>query len=255
MRPAGQAAADPERLLAVLRHFSAATSRGSDRPGLGALLVAAARSLGFHYVALVDHGGADGEDRLRLTNYPSSWQQRWLAGRYGLNDPVQRACRLTGCGFRWSRLDQLIHLTPSQRAVLDESRRHGLGDGFTVPLHRPGWRTKSCSFAVEPDTAFPTAALWAAELLAHRAGERARALDGAASTALPGLSPRQRACIALLGAGLTDGGIARRLGLAEETVTKYLNAARRRYGVSRRSQLLAAALRDGVIGFEDLDLD
>jgi DNA-binding CsgD family transcriptional regulator len=58
---------------------------------------------------------------------------------------------------------------------------------------------------------------------------------------------RERDCVTLLGAGLTDGEIGRRLALSEETVTKYLNAARRRNGFARRSQLIVAALRDGEI--------
>jgi len=53
--------------------------------------------------------------------------------------------------------------------------------------------------------------------------------------------------------GKTDWEIGTILGLSEETVTKYLNAARSRYGVVRRTQLAIAALCDGTLGIEEVD--
>lgn len=225
----------------------------SEIAAIAEILEGAAVELGFDYVAFAEHGNPvdAGRGLLLMTNYPLTWQQRFFDERLDHVDPVQAACRLSAVGFCWSSLGSLMSLTARQEALLQDSRRFGLGDGFTVPLHLPGMRATSCSFAVRDGAPLPLRALWAAELVARTVHERVRRLAFQADTG-PDLSPRQRDCVRLLATGLTDRGIARVLSLSEETVTKYLNAARRRYGVARRSQLVAAALRDGIIGYEDL---
>lgn len=240
--------------LDLVRWFAARMRRASDLGRLGALLGDASRALGFRYHALVDHGDLSTAG-LVITNYPEAWQKRYAAQRLDRHDPVQRACARTAIGFGWRALPALISLGARERALLGESRRFGLGTGFTVPLHMPGARAASCSFAVEPGGALPADRLFSAQLLASLAGERARRLGGARQRPPIALSPRQRQCVAGLATGLTDRGIARRLGLSEETVTNYLNAARRRFGLATRSQLLGWALRDGLIGFDALDGD
>ena len=52
--------------------------------------------------------------------------------------------------------------------------------------------------------------------------------------------------------GLVNREIGARLFLSEETVTKYLNAARSRFDVSRRTQLAIMALHNGEIGFDEV---
>jgi LuxR family quorum-sensing system transcriptional regulator CciR len=42
------------------------------------------------------------------------------------------------------------------------------------------------------------------------------------------------------------------LGLTEGTVHKYLEAAKRRYGVSSRTELVVRALYDGHLSFADV---
>ncbi|URW75895.1 autoinducer binding domain-containing protein [Sphingomonas donggukensis] len=221
----------------------------------GRLLIAAAAALGFDYLALAEHGDLSDTQRslALISNYPASWQKVFVTRRLDRIDPVQQACQTQVSGFCWSALNTLIALRPEQSALLSESRHYGLGAGFTVPLHLPGARAASCSFAVRAGAVLPRESLWAADLVARMIFDHLRA--AATPTRPTRLSPRQRACVALMAAGLTDRGIARRLSLSEETVTKYLNAARRRYGLARRTQLVAAALRDGVIGYEDLALD
>ncbi len=219
------------------------------------MLVATSAALGFDYVAMAEHGDLADPQRalLLICSYPEKWQHRFISGRLDRIDPVQQACTTRASGFSWSALGDLVTLRPQQCALLEDGWRHGLRDGFTVPLHLPGARAASCSFVVNTGSV-PGDALFAAEQVARIVYDHLRTLPHAIDVA-PHLSPRQRACVALMATGLTDRGIARRLTLSEETVTKYLNAARRRYGVARRTQLVALALRDGLIGYEDIALD
>lgn len=52
--------------------------------------------------------------------------------------------------------------------------------------------------------------------------------------------------------GKFDWEIGATPDLSEETVTKYLNAARARFGVARRAQLALAALSAGEIAYDEI---
>ena len=52
--------------------------------------------------------------------------------------------------------------------------------------------------------------------------------------------------------GKTDWEIGRILGIAEATAHEHIEAARRRYGVGKRTQLVIRALFDGQITFSDI---
>ena len=66
------------------------------------------------------------------------------------------------------------------------------------------------------------------------------------------LSPRQIDCIALVAQGKTDWEIAQILNLSRDTVHEYVETARRRYGVRRRTQLVLRAVRDGHLNIDTL---
>lgn len=66
------------------------------------------------------------------------------------------------------------------------------------------------------------------------------------------LSPRQVECIALVAQGKSDWEIGQILGLSRDTVHEYVESARRRYGVRRRTQLVLRAVRDGHLNMEAL---
>jgi two-component system, NarL family, response regulator DevR len=61
------------------------------------------------------------------------------------------------------------------------------------------------------------------------------------------LEPQQRAVLQLLHDGLTNKEIGQRLGLAEGTIKARMNRLYRRFGVTSRLQLLAAAIRRGFV--------
>lgn len=118
--------------------------------------------------------------------------------------------------------------------------------------------------AAEPDAMFTVARqfgdalssedMLTARLIGTTAFERARELldtDALANVPVP-LSPRQIDCIALVAQGKSDWEIAQILGLSRDTVHEYVEAARRRYGVRRRTQLVLRAVRDGHLNIDAL---
>ena len=79
-----------------------------------------------------------------------------------------------------------------------------------------------------------------------------RRSEGFARPQAPSLTTRQLECIIFVARGKTDWEISKILGLHEQTVTQHLNEARRRCGVSRRSELAIHALYHGHVTFEDV---
>ncbi|WP_242128456.1 LuxR family transcriptional regulator [Sphingobium sp. Sx8-8] len=225
---------------------------------LGLLVDQISREMGFAYHALVHHvdpGIADGS-MVRLENYPEAWVGTFIEKQLHSWDPVIVASRTTNAAFAWSDVPRLIEITDCQRDVLKAAAIEGLGDGFTVPAHMPGQVSGSCTFAVRTGLALPRHHLGMVQLVDSFAFQAARALtlaekDVALSPRVM-LTPRQLDCILLAGRGKSDWEIAQILGLKEDTVTEYLDAARARYGVARRIQLVMRAVHDGHIALSDL---
>lgn len=243
-----------QRAMRIAAEFAAASQGVGTIAELDHLIAAAASELGFAFHALVRHGAPArrADSRLALLDYPEGWQERFDADRHYRIDPVQHACRTQVLGFAWSDLRALVRLTPRQSRILEESRRHGIGEGFTVPIHLPGERAASCSFATRAGIDLPAGNLVAAQLLGQFGFEAFRRLGRPRAPPPERLSPRQRECVLLMAQGKSDWEIGRILDLSEETVTKYLNAARARFDVGRRTQLAIVALHDGEIGFDEV---
>lgn len=241
----------PDFALDVAGTFAASVACAGTLPALAALLGAAASDLGFSFFAIAEHANLarPPPDLLLLHNYPPRWADAFMLDGWR-HDPAWQAASRRLAGFRWSELPALMRLSDMERAHLAAARRAGLGTGYTVPLHAPGGRTASCSFAVTPGHRIAARALLAADIIAQRAFLAASTILGTPSRR-PHLSARERECVVLMAQGKTDWEIARILGLSEETVTRYLKTARQRFGVTRRTQLALAAMSAGLIEMRD----
>jgi LuxR family quorum-sensing system transcriptional regulator CciR len=58
--------------------------------------------------------------------------------------------------------------------------------------------------------------------------------------------------VVLVAQGKSDWDIAQLLGLAADTVHEHIEAAKRRYGVATRTQLVVRTLFDSQITFADI---
>lgn len=233
--------------------FDAAATRCTSLASLGQLIADAARELGFDYFALLHHAsvGAPQRPLVRLDNYPPEWAREFIDSGFAADDPVHCASRHAAAGFRWSELKRLIPLGPRQRRILERSRRHGIGRGFTVPVNIPGEPSGSCSFAVRRGRDFPEARVNAAELIGGHAFRAARRLRPPPVPRPPHLSAREVQCLRLVALGKTDWEIARILGLSIHTAHQYVKRARAAYDTVSRTQLVVYALRDSWITFDD----
>ncbi|KHK89126.1 hypothetical protein LK12_22240 [Novosphingobium malaysiense] len=211
--------------------------------------------LGFPYHALVQHADLARPPRhlVFLQNYPACWVETFARQGLHRHDPVQLLASRRPGSFAWRDMPRLLQLTAANRQVMNDALRAGLGEGFTVPLHVPGVRSASCSFAVHPGEPLPVDSLLAAEILAH--GIFSALFDillAPRRRAIAHLAPRELECIRLMAQGKTDWEIGTILGLAEETVKTYLKSARERFGVARRTQLALAAVSHGHVSLDEL---
>jgi LuxR family quorum-sensing system transcriptional regulator CciR len=210
--------------------------------------------IGFRYFALINHVDLrrPPEGTIRLDNYPTSWTTYFVNEGLYVRDPILQASLTSNIGFTWTEVPRMIEITSTQRLIIECATKHGLGEGFTIPTNVPGESSGSCSFATRRGVEVPEANLFLAQLIGAFAFQAARRLNriGSISQRISTLlTPRQRDCLLWAIRGKTDWEISRILGLKEETVTEYLNAARERYGVTKRLPLAIHAIFDGQISF------
>jgi DNA-binding CsgD family transcriptional regulator len=135
---------------------------------------------------------------------------------------------------------------------LAKGRDHGLREGFTIPIRMADEPDALFSVARASDDEISGEDALAARLIGTIAFDRGRAIHGEERLSyepVP-LSPRQIDCIALVGQGKSDWEAAKILGLSRDTVHEYVEGARRRYGVRRRTQLVLRAVRDGHLNID-----
>ena len=240
--------------------FVREANRITEMADLQPLLEDALKALGFDKYAFTHHvpGFVVPNNVIRLSNYPDRWLNTFIKRNYFVDDPVFAACQRSSAGFVWSQLPQILNLTDRQREIMGEWGQYGFAEGFTVPVHIPGEAIGSCSMSVSDVTRFPLQALPAAQYVASFAFEAARRVvkrewvgTGKASNRAS-LTARQFDCLVLVGRGKSDWDISRILGISDQTVHQHVEAAKKRYGVASRTQLVVRALFDSQLTFSDL---
>lgn len=237
----------------LIDRFARDAALCSDLDRLGSLVGQAGKDLGFDYFALLHHSvlASPGSARVRLDNYPEGWVEELVGRGLAAHDPVHLASRRTASGFAWAELGSLVRLDGRHRSILERSRHHGIGPGFTVPANVPGEPSGSCSFAVRTGRDLPLERLLCAELVGAHAFRAARRIALAPGPGRPHLSRREIECLRLVALGKTDWEAATILGIGVETARSYVKRARAAYDVASRTQLVVHGLRDDWLTFED----
>lgn len=229
---------------------------------IGLVLKDATRSFQFDHFALVQRqsGRIDAGQSLpgpvQLTNFPEAWVEQLVGQGRMADDPVLLASERSMTPFAWRDLPLILPLTPRHRAYMAQAQAAGLADGYTVPIHVPGQASGLVSFVMAQGQDLPADSLPAAQYLACFAFEAARRLNlamrGDRAASGPRLTQRQLDCVVLAARGKSNWVAGQLLGLSAGTVHKYLEAAKQRYGVASRTELVVRALYDGQLSFTDV---
>lgn len=238
-----------ERIVTQFRRVIETTGSTAD---VIAAMADVTQWLGFRHFAISHHvDRATGGKAIRLNNYPVRWVEYYEHRALGTVDPVHRASHMTSEGFWWSDMSGLIRLNERDEEIMKLGRIQGIGQGFTIPNNLPGEVCGSCTFAAEqgfiPDPVtqgLAQLAGLAAFSAAHRLWPGRSALPIGSR---PVLTPQQSACVELVARGKTDRQIGQYLGITEETVASHVKNACERYGVNKRTSLVAFALLNGAI--------
>ena len=242
-----------------LHEFVQQCNLATSEEELYGLLDEATRRLGFEQFAMTHHVDLAGrpDDSIAMATYDPNWIETLIGNKYYLDDPIHAASSKTAVGFLWSDVDKMIALTDRQKDILEQARKFGLAEGFTVPVHVPGEYRGTCSFGARSLEKLAPDALPMAQVIGAFAFEAARRIIRARRVEatlcqVPALTERQLDCVTLVAMGKTDWEIGRILGISEATAHEHVEAARKRYGVTKRTQLVIRALFDGQITFSDI---
>lgn len=242
--------------------FVRISKRATKMGELADLLTGTVEAFGFDHVALVHHVNLSGgpvaaQEALQFINYPDAWRALMRERGYLGDDPVLAACQKSAAAFLWSEVPRIIALNPRQVEILEAASVCGMGEGFTVPVNVPGEFLGSCSFAMRAGRDVQRQLLPAAQYIGCFAFEAARRIRLSAEPSSqtekrPTLTGRQFDCLVLAAQGRSDWHIAQLLGISHETVHQHIEAAKRRYEVASRTQLVVRALFDSQITFADV---
>ncbi len=248
--------------LAEVQQFVRAVRDADSLATITDTLSDATRRFDFDYFALVQRVSSRlAIGPVQLSDYPEAWIDLLGATDYYVHDPVLVACEKSVAPFSWDAIPEMIAMSKHQKAYMADAREVGLSRGYTVPIHVPGEASGLCSFVTTNGRELPADSLPAAQYLACFAFEAARRLvsrrpggpDGDGEDAkVPKLTQRQLDCVVLAARGKSNWVAGQLLGLSPDTVHKYLENAKRRYGVSSRTELVVRALYDGQLSFKDV---
>ncbi len=211
--------------------------------------------LGFHYFALSRHPNRVSDKRVEapIHNYPEGWADEYEHKKLFLADPVHRACHRWACGFRWKELSNIIPLQTHDAFMIDQAKRFGIEEGFTIPTNVPGAIRGSVTFATMTGQAFPESQLLDAQACGSILFQSARMIAGDLAYSPRGrLTDRQLECVLWAGRGKTNSEIATILDIEPDTVKKHLSAAFVRYDVVKRGSLAYGAMLEGVLCLTDV---
>jgi len=240
--------------LATIGAFEQSSKLATTLDQLSNLVDAIVRDFGFRWFALLHNVDLvqRSKNALMLTTYPVKWLDEVIETRLYLDDPVHAAVGKTPSGLNWNQIGEFIDPSTRQIATLAKGRDHGLRQGFTMPIRMADEPDALFSVARANDDEISGEDALAARLIGTIAFDRGRAILGEERLSyepVP-LCPRQIDCIALVGQGKSDWEAAQILGLSRDTVHEYVEGARRRYGVRRRTQLVLRAVRDGHLNID-----
>jgi LuxR family quorum-sensing system transcriptional regulator CciR len=215
-------------------------------------IIAAKIALGFCYYAFIQSNSGRSIDGLLLQDYPDSWI-KLQSDTYGFaQSPILQLASQTATPFEWCELPALMTMTQGHSVYLRLATAHGLGQGYTVPIHAPGEASALVSFVSPADwtidpSSFPFAVYVAAR--AFSAGSRIRR---AAAEQHPRLSDSDAKVITLVCRGHSKRCIAQKLGIDASDVNRAVLRGCKHYRVGSQTEMIVHALYERSIRFEDV---
>lgn len=215
--------------------------------------IAAAKTLlGFHYYAFIQSNSGRSVGGLLLQDYPDSWVNLQRETYGFAQSPVLQLASQTATPFEWREIPSLLSVTPGQSAYLRLAAAHGLGQGFTVPIHAPGEASALVSFVNPDDYPIERSSLPHAMYVATRAFAAGSRIRRAFADHHSRLSDSDTRVITLVCRGHSKRGIAQKLGIDTSDVNRAIVRGCKHYRVGSQTEMIVHALYERSIRFEDV---
>jgi len=241
-----EVATEVQRAMTALAGLSA-IRRADTHMALETALLEAMRPLGvetYSTVVLVNPSRIEPEKFL-VSNWPDEWRKTWLERKFYVVDGVGLQALSQPGAFQWRDLDPRCRAIGKD--VFEGAKHFGIVDGFTLSTHHGGKALISVSVS-SPHLEWTDIEDGVARVLADAYIKRlmeVRDLD--VTREYKKLSPRERECLYLVAAGLSDKEIAREIKLTPNTVTQYLKNICQKLHASSRASAVATAIWRGEL--------
>ncbi|NSY44980.1 helix-turn-helix transcriptional regulator [Agrobacterium tumefaciens] len=185
-----------------------------------------------------------------LSAWPKGWFERYVSEDYVHIDPVIYQSKISDSAFVWSEEFGGRPIRREARKLMNEATEFRMFDGYSVPLHMPGALQAIVTFGAEKID-LSTEAKGILHIVAIYAHNRLRALleqqtsKGKKDT--PYITQHERDVIRWCAEGKTNWEIGQILSRSEKTVQHELHNAQRKMNCVNRAQLIAEAIRTGLI--------
>ena len=197
-------------------------------------------------------GDIDLSDKARNVFYAICWPEPWLkyyrSRKLQERDPVVEALDAYDAPFTWTDLRNDGRFSGLTRDELNRAEAFGWRDGLIVPIPRSGAHYGLVSLAARrPERLHEAKDMLSLGALAFYRQVRTLAPHEGFPAPPLGLTERERECLKLIAAGLSDRKIGERLGISETTARSYFENARVKLKAQTRPQAIAEAMVWGVI--------
>lgn len=182
------------------------------------------------------------------SGFPEAYQELYQSRNYIMRDPSVAYCQTHEKPLIWG---EAMYSEPSYE-IMEESRKHGLGHGFSVPVRESNSVVSMLSLG--RDRPFESEAekrqvIDAGNVLAncvHVASKKIIVPEIELSLR-PNLSPRETECLKWLAAGKSNGVIADLMKISEVTVEFHVKNIYKKLNVATRLQAAVVAMSMGMI--------
>jgi DNA-binding CsgD family transcriptional regulator len=174
------------------------------------------------------------------SGYPLAYQQLYLERGFVQRDPTVSHCQASTAPLEWHEgiYDQHSY------EIMEESRRHGLGWGYSLSVHEGDHSASMLSLARDKPVASEAErrlVLAAASVMAHCLHVAAKnvILPGVLAARRPRLSPRETQCLQLIAVGKSNWDIGHLLNISEAAAAFHVKNLLKKFKVSTRVQAVA----------------
>lgn len=184
-----------------------------------------------------------------INGYTLRWQRVYAERDFVMNDPTLSHCKVNSNPLLWS---EKIY-SESSRELWEESVKHGISHGVSVPIHEREGAKSIFSLArdrsIDRDQRELDQILAGARVLASCAHLAMTKLivPGLIRARDPRLTRRERECLIWAAKGKTAYEIGMILHIAETTAVFHLNNVVRKFNVANRTQAIAVGVAMGLV--------